>query len=363
MNRTGAVLLALIVVVSVAAPALGAADPPSTSTAGTTGWHQTGTQTTVTTAETNETATATDAEPSPGARFGGVVAAQGVAVGSEIESRSLAYRLNRSETNASRADVIARQVNRSQSRLDALRAERQRLAAARENGTITEDEYRVRATQLSARINAIRRLNDQTSAAAATVPAETLRRSGVDVTALRSLGAMAADVEGPEIAAVAREIAGPPSGLGPARNESSRGPPDDAGPPDERGGNAAGPPEEREGNETGPPDDRGGNEAGPPGEPGRSEESNGGPPDDAGGGGNETTGSNGADGEPTPRGGQGKGQDQDRGQGQGQGDPSGPNDGSGDGNDRGAGDGNDGRGAGGNDDPGRSGDGGRGAGQ
>jgi hypothetical protein len=268
MNRTAtAAAVALLVLLSVAAPALGT---PATPVEESPRWHQT----TTTPLDANETASTANGT-SPGARLGGVVAAQGVAVGTEIESRSLRHQLNQSKSNASKAAVLARQVNQSQSRLAALRAERERLETAYRNGTVSESEYRIRATRLSAQISAIRRLNTQTSDVADRLPRETLRQNGVNVTALRSLRSMADEVEGPEIAAIAREIAGPQNGLGPSRADERRG---------ARGENRQGGP--------------GNGEGGPDGRPG------GGPPDEdrRQATANESTDSSGTEDDPTPRG-------------------------------------------------------------
>lgn len=248
MKRTVSVAaVALVVVLSVAAPAVGL---PVTPDGESPRWQQT----TTTPAEANETAAeANGTGTSPGARLGGVVAAQGVAVGTEIESRALRHQLNQSKSNGSRAAVLARQVNQSRSRLDALRADRKRLEAGRENGTVSESEYRIRATRLSARISAVRRLNAQTSDVAAGLPRESLRRNGVNVTALRSVPSMATDVEGPQIAAIAREIAGPQEGLGPPERNGRRGQSDERG---ERRGSPARDRGENARSDGGPPDDR-----------------------------------------------------------------------------------------------------------
>ena len=262
MNRTAtAAAVAVLVVLSVAAPAFGM---PVSSAGESPRWAQTTTAST----GTNET--------SPGARLGGAVAAQGVAVGTEVESRSLRHQLNQSNSNDSKAAVLARQVNRSQSRLAALRTDRRQLETAYRNDSISESEYRIRATRLSAQISAVRRLNAQTSGVADRLPAESLRRNGVNVTALRSLRSMADEVEGPQIAAIAREIAGPQNGLGPSRAGEQRGA--------NRGASG----------QRGPSD----GERGPDGRPGA------GPPNDEQGQttANESTDAGGTDDDPTPRG-------------------------------------------------------------
>lgn len=244
MKRTRTALVVVVALLSVTAPALGTSEVASLASSGDTAtWQQTETET-ATTADPSNGTTAESDETTPGARLGGVVAVQGVELGGELESRSLDHQLNRSGSNASKAAVVAQQTRQSSSRLDALRTERRQLEAAHENGTISENEYRVRATRLSARITATRRVVEQTSVAADSLPNETLRQNGVNVTALRSLRTMADELAGPEIAAIAREIAGPGagSGVGPAADER-RGPPEHRGPSESSGQGA--PPGER----------------------------------------------------------------------------------------------------------------------
>lgn len=185
-----------------------------------------------------QTATAnTSTDAAPGTRLAGSVGVQGAELGGELESRSLDHRLNQSPSNDSKAAVIAQQANRSQERAAALEAQLEELEAARANGSISEQEYRVRAAQLSARASALARVAAQTSARADALPAETLRRNGVNVTALRALRTNAGELAGPEVAAVARGLAGPSAGrgFGPDRTNSSQ-PQGDGASPGQAGG-------------------------------------------------------------------------------------------------------------------------------
>jgi hypothetical protein len=226
MRRTGTVaVVVLVVLAGVALPAFGMADAGSTVAAdpasdrGTTG---------TTAAQTNGTADG-DTGTAPGTRLAGAVGVQGAELGGELESRSLGHQLNRSGSTDVRAAVIARQANQSRGRLAALRAESWRLEAARANGSIEASEYRVRVTRLRAELVAVRRVADRTSTAAEGLPPDALRRNGVNVTALRSLQREADAVTGSEVAAIAREIAGPVgAGFGPPGNRT-RGPPDGSG--------------------------------------------------------------------------------------------------------------------------------------
>jgi hypothetical protein len=224
MRRIGAVLVvAVTVLAGVALPVVGGG-VATAGVGGETTWEQTETSD-----ADNGTTTA-----APGTRLAGSVGVQGAELGGELEARSFAHRVNRSESNASKARVVASQTNQSRTRLAALRTARQQLEAARENGTVGENEYRVRAAKLSARTAALQRVTNRTSQTARTLPAETLRQNGVNETALERLRQEADELTGPEMAAIARSLAGPGAtrgnGFGPPANASERGP-RSAGPP------------------------------------------------------------------------------------------------------------------------------------
>ncbi len=224
MRRIGTVLVvAVTVLAGVALPVVGGG-VATAGVGGETTWEQT-----ETTDADNGTPTA-----APGTRLAGSVGVQGAELGGELEARSFAHRVNRSDSNASKARVVASQANQSRTRLAALRTARQQLDAARENGTIGENEYRVRAAQLSARTAALKRVTNRTAQTARTLPAESLRQNGVNETALERLRQEADELTGPEMAAIARSLAGPGAtrgnGFGPPANASERSP-RSAGPP------------------------------------------------------------------------------------------------------------------------------------
>lgn len=257
MRRIGTVLVVVLAVAGGVLPVVGVqAAAPTPSVEGGSTWGQT-----VTAGAENSSETA------PGTRLAGSVGVQGAELGGELEERSFEHQVNRSNSNASKAQVVARQANQSQSRLAALRTQLRELEAAREDGRLSETEYRVRAAQLSARVTALERVTNRTTETARTLPAETLRQNGVNVTALETLRTEAGRLTGPEVAAIARSVAGPGAGRGngpgtaanaSSGNSDSPGPPEDAPGRSgaERADNASGsggPPEtpgESPGNET-----------------------------------------------------------------------------------------------------------------
>lgn len=238
MKRTGTVALLVAVVVLAGTP-LPTAGAETGALDSSVAWAQTGTTAAPGPSDGPPNGSSASA---PGTRLAGAVGVQGAELGGELDTRSLAHQLNRSDTAGSRAAVIARQATRSQSRLTTLRAASERLAAARANGTVSEAEYRVRAAQLSAQVVAVQRVTARSSTVARELPDEALRRNGVNVTTLQSLQRDASDLVGPGMSAAAREVAGPRvgSGFGPNRDgDWDRGPPSDSErtPPDRaRGG-------------------------------------------------------------------------------------------------------------------------------
>jgi len=153
-----------------------------------------------------------------------VVGVQGAEISGEVEARSLNASLARADSEEARAAVIANRTDRSRERLSELRAEKERLDEAYENGSIDRGEYRARLARLGAEIRSLQRVTNATSDAAEDLPADVLERKGVNVTAIRTLRSDAADLSGPEVAAAAKRIAGDDAGRefgGPPANVSA----------------------------------------------------------------------------------------------------------------------------------------------
>jgi len=228
--------------------------------------------------------TAANESLAPGERFAGVVGVQQAEVAGEIEARAFGQRVAAAASNRSAAGVVAGEVEGLERRLSELDAEVAALERAHENGTVSEGRYRARLAKLHAHERAIERRLNRTAAVADRLPAAALEAKGVNVTAIRTLRSRASQLTGPEVAAIARTIAGKGAG------EGIGGPPTDAGPPafvenrtrgpggaEQDRGNGNGPPEDAGpgngtaasgplGNGNGPPDDAGSNQTGPPGD-------------------------------------------------------------------------------------------------
>ena len=209
MSRTPALLAAIALVVAGAAlPVAGmAADPTSAS------GHapQSGTPTSASNGSAGAAA--------PGAIFSAAVDVQEAEVESELEGRAFGIEVNRANSDASKATVVAREVDQLERRTEALRERKQTLVEARENGTISETRYRAEMAALSARTEAVQRQIDRTQATTNDLPADLLESKGVNATAIETLRNDSRDLSGPDAADVAGTIAGPARGDGPAGDD------------------------------------------------------------------------------------------------------------------------------------------------
>lgn len=230
MNRTATVLTILVLVIgSVSVVPMAAVAQVDASTATSVGG--------ATHAQVAENASDDAPAISPGERFAGVVGVGQAEFEGELELRAYGIEYAMAATNEARADVVAERLGAIDQRLDALAAEKAALDEARENGSISEQEYRTRATELAASSQAVAQQANASEARADELPAELLEEKGINVTAIQRLKTDAANLTGPEVAAIARTIAGPDIG-----QSITRGPPEDVGAsgdvvpsPDDRG--------------------------------------------------------------------------------------------------------------------------------
>lgn len=178
----------------------------------------------------------------PGAQLSGAVGVQGAELDGEVETRSYGIRIAQADSDAERAAIVAEQYDRTNERVGELRERRAALDAARDNGSMSDGEYRARIATLHAESQSAARLANRTSETASGLPAALLESKGVNATAVRTLANDAADLTGPETAEIARGIAGDRAGERPGeagqRDRSDRAgnvtaAPTDAGPTDE----------------------------------------------------------------------------------------------------------------------------------
>ncbi|QLH76583.1 hypothetical protein HZS55_04355 [Halosimplex rubrum] len=216
----------------------------------------------------------------PGERFAGVVGVEQAEISGELEARAFGQRIAAARSNASTAGVVADEVSNLNERLAELDGRMAELERAHENGTLSEGQYRARLARVHAEQRALQRQVNQTEYVARELPAAALEAKGVNVSAIETLRTRASEMSGPEVAAIARSIAGKNAGSG------MGGPPEQAGPPAFVQNRTSGPGAPGNGNgggqgNGGPPADAGSNnETGPPADVGPNNET--GPPADVG---------------------------------------------------------------------------------
>jgi hypothetical protein len=214
MRRKTLLALAVLAVALVAAPAAamagGSADAPAQDN------------------ESNDSV-------APGERLAGVVGVQDSEVDGEMEERTFDVRVRSAGSDTARAEVVASQINDTEARLEELEERRSELEEARENGSITEGEYRARMAQIAAETQTVERMANTSANASQGLPAETLEANGVNADAIQSLRDRAGNLSGSEVAEIARSIGGDDAGEPMADDRS----PDAANDSEERGPDAA----------------------------------------------------------------------------------------------------------------------------
>jgi hypothetical protein len=185
------------------------------------------TGTVVVTAETSTPTPANEERVEPGDRLQGIVGVQETEIGGDIEERAFGLAFAGAETNTSKAATVSAQVTDLRERIARLETRRAELRAARENGSIDGSEFRARMAILAAEARTTRRLANGTANATRRLPVIALTAQGVDPGSVRSLGRRASNLTGPEVAAIARSVAGSDVG----RRVAGRNRPNVTGPP------------------------------------------------------------------------------------------------------------------------------------
>ncbi|MEA1931936.1 MAG: hypothetical protein U9O06_10350 [Euryarchaeota archaeon] len=206
MSRIGTILLAVALVSALVAVPLGVSAAATAQI------------------ETNESE-----QVAPGERLAGVVGIQEAAVSGDLSERRYEARLDRANTDAERAAIVADRRDEIDRRLADHTAELAELRAAREAGNITEGTYRARVATLAAEKGSTERAAERASETARQLPAAALDARGLSIEDLQELRANASDLGGPETAAIAREIGGPNAStpaVGPRRDDPAASAPD-----------------------------------------------------------------------------------------------------------------------------------------
>jgi hypothetical protein len=246
--------MALILVVALPAVGLAAMDggpqvqdretldtEVQTSGVQTTGAQANGTQENGT--QTNETA--------PGERLSGALGVQEAELEGNLEQRAFGVSIVAANSTESQADVVAQQVGDIEQQLENLSERREELEQQREAGEISDGKYRAQMAKIVAASESAKQMANQTGEVADQLPAAMLEERGVNATAIQTLKDNAANLTGPEVSEIARDIGGPSAGKSPVGNGSV----DVPDRPDQAGGN--GTDGGRDDGDNGDDDDRG----------------------------------------------------------------------------------------------------------
>lgn len=147
-------------------------------------------------------------ETRPGERLAGVVGVHGTELDGEMESRAFGVAVAEAESDEARADVIAAQFDRNERRLADVETRRAELREQRDAGEISEGTYRARIAVTVAQTEATRHTTGQGASAAEDLPEDLREERGIDAAAVTTLQERADELTGPEVAEIARGIAG-----------------------------------------------------------------------------------------------------------------------------------------------------------
>lgn len=188
-----------------------------------------------TVAQTAETQTngTQDNGTAPGERLSGALGVQESELEGNLEQRTFGVRLVTANSTESQVAVVAQQVGNIEQQLENLSERREQLEQQREAGEITEGKYRAEMAKIVGASETAKQLANQTGNAAEQLPAALLEERGVNATAIQVLKDNAANLTGPEVSEIARDIGGPSVGKGPGGNRSV----DVPDRPDQAGGN------------------------------------------------------------------------------------------------------------------------------
>lgn len=180
-------------------------------------------------ANDNGTGNASNADVAPGERLSGVLGVGEAELETEVDSRTFGLKVAKAASNDSaRADVVAEQRQDVEERLDELEQRKETLDRARENGSMSEGAYRARLADLAAETEGAERLANESENASEGLPAEMLEAKGINATAIQTLQDRASELGGPQVAEIARSIAGNAVGKAPDHAGPDRlGPPGD----------------------------------------------------------------------------------------------------------------------------------------
>lgn len=149
-----------------------------------------------------------NATVAPGHMMSGIVDVGEAEIEGEIEMRTFGIKVAQAKSDNATADVVKAELDTVEERLNELEERKQALDRARENGSVSEGEYRARITGLAAETENVKRLANASANVSEGLPADLLEAKGINASAIQTLQDRAGELSGPEIAEIARSIAG-----------------------------------------------------------------------------------------------------------------------------------------------------------
>ncbi|MFC4544354.1 hypothetical protein ACFO5R_20705 [Halosolutus amylolyticus] len=187
MRRPTKIVLALLLAVSMAAMPLAAADVGAAANA-------------------QEQDAEDEESVAPGEQLAAVVGVQEAELDGEVSERAYGIKVAAAQTEDARADVVLEQQADVEKRIADLENRTAELNAAYEDGELTRGQYEGRMAAIAAEQRTAERLANGTAATASEL--ENPEAHGIDVDAIQTLAETASELTGPEVAEIARSIAG-----------------------------------------------------------------------------------------------------------------------------------------------------------
>ncbi|MEF8807987.1 DUF7096 domain-containing protein [Natronomonas sp.] len=153
-----------------------------------------------------------ETETLPGEQFAGVVGTQEAELDGELEARAFGIAVANADSDTERAELIADRLDRNDERLAEIEARQQTLREQRDAGDISEGTYRAKVTIAVAETSATNGTTNAAAGVAADLPDTVRSEYGIDDDRIGTLRTDAAELTGPEVADIARDIAGPDVG-------------------------------------------------------------------------------------------------------------------------------------------------------
>lgn len=165
--------------------------------------------------ETNTNETAANGT-APGEQLSGVIGVQEAEIEGDVDKRTFDIKVAQAQTQEAQADVVATQLGNVEERLNALEERKAELDQQRADGEISEGKYRAEIARVAAQTETATQLTNQSEQTAGELPEHLLTERNVSAEQIQTLKDRAGELSGPEVAEIARGIAGPGIGQTPA---------------------------------------------------------------------------------------------------------------------------------------------------